>query len=249
MRARPADQVNDFLVYADGSLIGYAALDVMGRHGESTGMVAPHFRRRGIGGRLLAAVLAECRRRDIEQLLLVCEHSSASGNAFVAAQGERLRFDSSEYHLDLYADQRRSPRAPDILTLRPASMADADALTAIQAQAFGDPLDRSREDVLRRLTEPDSRCYAAERDGAAVGMVGTIPDEGGLYIRALGVLPKHQRRGYGRAILAAIVAEGLAEGYTRLSLDVATDNENALGLYQSCGFVVSNRYDYFVVAS
>ena len=35
---------------------------------------------------------------------------------------------------------------------------------------------------------------------------------------------------------------------SNLMLEVATENRNALGLYQSCGFKETTVYDYFVVS-
>ena len=39
----------------------------------------------------------------------------------------------------------------------------------------------------------------------------------------------------------------LAEGHTRFELDVETENNQALSLYQSCGFHETDVYDYYVV--
>src|SRR6266568_5083455 len=84
LRRRPADQTNDFLFYEGGALVGFAGLYGLDKL-ETCGMVHPAHRRRGTGRRLLAAVLDECRRRGVTDLLLVCERHSASGQAFVQA--------------------------------------------------------------------------------------------------------------------------------------------------------------------
>jgi mycothiol synthase len=248
MRDRPAGQVNDFLVHDGGDLVGYAALDGFGSEYELTGMVHPGHRRRGIGRRLLDATVAECRARDVGQLLLVCEHASSSGHAFIAAQGDELRYDFSEYRLELDARAQAPPSPPDgPLQLRLASAADLPAVAAIRAAAFESPAAQTLEETRFAFDEADSRLYLAEAAGEAVGTIGAIVDDEGVYLRALGVPPELQGRGYGRAILSGTVALMLAEGHTHLALDVATENRNALSLYQSCGFVETNRYDYYAV--
>ena len=85
----------------------------------------------------------------------------------------------------------------------------------------------------------------AELDGTIVGKIGLVFEANGVYLRAFGVLPEYRGRGYGRFMLATTIATLRAEGQTHFSLDVATDNENALGLYQSCGFTVALAYDYY----
>src|SRR3954453_911793 len=70
-----AGAADRFLYWAAGRLVGFCSLD-----GESEveicGMVHPDHRRRGIGHMLLAAALAECRRRAAESALLICERQA-----------------------------------------------------------------------------------------------------------------------------------------------------------------------------
>ncbi len=69
--------------------------------------------------------------------------------------------------------------------------------------------------------------------------------EGSADITAVGVLPAHRGRGYGRQMLADVVAMLLGEGWERITIEVATDNTNALRLYESCGFRVTTAYSYY----
>ena len=66
LRARPANETNDYMYYRDGALVGFLGLYIFdSRHGEVSGMVHPAERRRAIFRALLAAAQAECRRRNI----------------------------------------------------------------------------------------------------------------------------------------------------------------------------------------
>ena len=67
-------------------------------------------------------------------------------------------------------------------------------------------------------------------DGSVRGMLETLATH-----------PDHRRRGLGRAAMARSLELLRAEGATTAYLGVDTDNDNrALGLYESCGFVVAS---------
>ena len=57
----------------------------------------------------------------------------------------------------------------------------------------------------------------------------------------MGLVAAHRGRGLGRALLEATLARADAVGITRVELRVRTDNEPAIGLYRSCGFVTEGR--------
>ncbi len=62
----------------------------------------------------------------------------------------------------------------------------------------------------------------------------------------MGVLPAWRRRGIGRALLDAVVAEAGARGIASIVLEVAADNEAARRLYAALGFVqVGRRPRYY----
>lgn len=75
-------------------------------------------------------------------------------------------------------------------------------------------------------------------DEAMVGfaMWGVDPAEGSFWIGGLLIDLAHQRRGYGRAALSALIEMGRAQGHRRVALSYASDNP-ARVLYRSLGFV------------
>src|SRR2546423_3031210 len=130
---------NDFLFYEDGILAGYLVLDDHGTTArELTGMVHPDYRRKGIFTALLAAAKEECRGRGVRKLILICEDSSRSGRACVAATG--AHYESSEYRMELETF-RGKEIFDDRLFFRQANESDLEALIAILVDGFDETVE------------------------------------------------------------------------------------------------------------
>jgi ribosomal protein S18 acetylase RimI-like enzyme len=242
MGRRQPGQANDFCWYDTDQLVGYAPLDSFGPSAEVTAIVHPAFRRRGIGRALTAAAHGEAQRRGCSELLLVNVRASATGKAFAEALGHSLS--SSEYHLE-FVGQAPPPMPTNTLHVRQAAARDLPFLTQISILSF----DMGEEEAWQ-LGEHDlaggtSRSFLIERDGTLLGRLGALKEDGGVYLRSFGVLPGERGRGVGRTLMAETIGRLWAEGERQFSLDVVTDNKNALGLYQSCGFTETLAYDYY----
>jgi len=91
---------------------------------------------------------------------------------------------------------------------------------------------------------------------AAPGVIGLMQEDGFILIRiavdeaeilTLAVRPEARRQGLGRALVEAGVAEARSAKATRLFLEVAADNQAAIGLYVRAGFEqVGRRKGYYV---
>lgn len=78
--------------------------------------------------------------------------------------------------------------------------------------------------------------------GVACGWL--VVDE--LHITVLAVDPQGRRRGQGRQLLEALLAAARARGALHATLEVAADNQAALGLYAACGFqTAGTRRGYY----
>lgn len=160
---RPGE-TNQFLRYQDGVLAGYCSM-YAGGDTEMSGMVHPDYRRRGIGRELFNAARDEVIRRGA-RALLVCETGSPSGQPFVAALG--LPRSMAEHRMEL----RRVPVPPPVderFLLRRAEPEDVDTLARVSAEAFGDPLDRTRERVTQLIAAPNQCFYLGRFEQEPVG--------------------------------------------------------------------------------
>ncbi|MCV7090294.1 GNAT family N-acetyltransferase [Mycobacterium interjectum] len=99
--------------------------------------------------------------------------------------------------------------------------------TQISAALFGD--------------SPAVHGHVAEVDGEIAAMAlwfvnfSTWDGVAGIYLEDLFVRPGFRRRGLARALLAALAAECLDNGYTRLSWAVLNWNVDAIALYDGVG--------------
>ena len=252
LQARPGTMPLDFCCYLDGTLAGYLFLDHYDpSEREAVILVHPAYRRRGIAHALLAEAHKECQRAGVERMILICERRAVAGKAFV--EHFAARFDFAEHEMGLGDYQPRQPSAAHLI-VRPAELADLDALAAIQASSFEEDQDGVRQRLIHHFQEPLSRQYiAALAEGSdsaePVGMFRLTQEDQETGIYGLGIAPAYQRRGYGRQMLEeAIRVARAANPQEAVMLDVDVNNTRAINLYRSCGFQVRATYDYYTLS-
>jgi ribosomal protein S18 acetylase RimI-like enzyme len=251
LQTRPGDFPLDFLYYDAGKIVGYVALDDRGVESkELFGMVHPAHRRQGIFQLLFQSALDVCYSRGVKHLILTCEHTSPSGQAFIKSVG--ATYDFSEHEMVL-TDFRPRHQFDDRLSIQLADGDDSDALVFVQSAAFGDSETVVHWRIARFMHNPICRYYIMMLEKEPIGFkepIGSLrlelDDEIGIY--AFGVHPTYQGRGYGRQMLEEVIHLIRAEpaiSQKAIMLDVETDNIHAFNLYRSCGFQVRATYDYY----
>jgi GNAT superfamily N-acetyltransferase len=80
--------------------------------------------------------------------------------------------------------------------------------------------------------------------GAATAIGRATVEKPWVGFAAIEVDPASRRRGYSRAVMAALVSWAAERGATRAYLEVTADNEPAIALYASLGFTEHYRYIY-----
>ncbi len=246
LQHRPSDEINDFLYYEGDKLVGYLALYSFNKkEAEVSAMSHPDHRRRGIFKQLLATARSELRKRTIPEFLFICERVSASGRQCMQAIGARYEF--SEYKMSLKEAIRPAVTSAD-LRLSPALPEDIASMAHMEAICFEMPLAETKHRLERNLSDPGRRLLIAIVGGERIGKIHILQAETETYISAFCVLPAHQKKGYGTTILSRTVEQLVDEDHQNISLEVATNNEHALLLYQQCGFQVTTAYDYYRLA-
>ena len=125
------------------------------------------------------------------------------------------------------------------IVVRPATLADLDAIVALDAVAFAHtPV---IESIAAELSRSWSRVLVAAETSAPVGsalagfaVFWVVADE--IHVISVAVHPEQRRRGVARTLLEAM--RGLtADGASRVALlEVRVSNDAAIGLYRSIGF-------------
>jgi Acetyltransferases len=96
--------------------------------------------------------------------------------------------------------------------------------------------DESQEQVRSYMHLGDLFAFV-ERDGAAVGIVLTIPgQDGSVELKAVAVDPARQNLGIGRRMLAAVLEELRRRGVRRAIVGTANAGIGQLAYYQKAGF-------------
>ncbi len=129
--------------------------------------------------------------------------------------------------------------------IRPASPDDADAIVAIEQEAFGaDAWSPALVDV--ELIAPGRVVLAAVQDDMLVGYASAAVVADVADLTRIAVTPARRREGTARALLGSLLHEAKDRGAERMMLEVADTNEAALGLYVRSGFVeVARRRNYY----
>jgi ribosomal protein S18 acetylase RimI-like enzyme len=241
LRARSGQDVEDLLWWDGGRLVGFLGLYTFGPPTvELAGMVDPAARRIGVATALLDAALPLCRERGYRQALLVTPRASAAGKNFALSRGAML--EHSEHALALAGPPTDGPTDP-MITLRTATPTNANEVSRLLTVAFGWP----PSDVLERLTTDASSTLLVDYDGATVGTLRLTREDVLAGVYGFAVHPSWQGRGIGRDVLRRVCRQLREDGVHRIGLEVAVDNDHALGLYTSLGFKKVTTEDYYAL--
>lgn len=125
------------------------------------------------------------------------------------------------------------------MTVATLTASDAEALAAIDALCFSVPWSRtSFSDALKNDAYSFVGVFDGERLVGYAGMTAVL-DEGD--VTNVAVHPDHRRRGLGRTLVTALVAEAERRGLSLLHLEVREGNLAARSLYETLGFACDGK--------
>ena len=127
--------------------------------------------------------------------------------------------------------------------IRALSQNDAPACAAIHAQSFEAGWDASSfEDYIH----PKNVALGAYQLGTLIGFIlmGAVTDQ--TDIITIAITPAARRRGIARQLVTAAESDAMARGAALVFLEAAEDNESAIALYKSCGYIpIGSRKNYY----
>lgn len=244
LKARTGRDVEDILWWEGDQLIGFLGLYAFAPPtAELAGMVHPAARRRGIATALLDAALPVCRDRGYRQALLVTSRTSPAGRGFALSRAAIL--EHSEHALVLLDAPADGPTDPRV-TVRTATQADAPEISRLLTSAFG----TSESAVIEPAAMEASSTVLIELAGSVVGtlrLTRESDEAAGIY--GFAVDPAWRGRGIGRDVLRRVCHTLRDDGVHRIGLEVAVDNDHAMGLYSALGFTAVTTEDYYALPS
>nr|WP_251025971.1 GNAT family N-acetyltransferase [Bacillus sp. ISL-47] len=241
LRNRPDGQQNDFFQYDDnGKLLGYLALYTFGGPMELCGMVHPDHRQKGIFSKLFKEA-----RNSLEKatkLLINAPANSRSAKSLLKSWPCTYSF--SEYQMKRQATKVLAEVNPQV-TLRNAVDSDLKFISYLDSVCFNIPEQEAiafNKEIWAGENEPT---FIVEYVGKEAGKIRIQKVDDATWIYGFAIEPSLQGNGIGRSALSQIVLNEQNKGIERVHLEVAAENEHALGLYKSCGFEPYGTQDYY----
>jgi mycothiol synthase len=239
------------VVEIDGAIVAYAALRDIG----AQAVVAPAHEGAGIGGRLLAWVEQRARERgrEVHRQWIAASNERAAALLRAAGYTRERSYWRMVRALDRPAGSVALPAGCSVRT--PELERDGAALHALDDASFAAVPDYHPHSFMafadEHLHAPDldlDLSAVIERDDELVGflLARRWRAERIAYVDLLGVHPNHQRQGLGSALLLTAFARAGAAGLGELQLVVASDNPNALTLYERLGMRAGFQVDAYV---
>lgn len=218
---------NEFLYYADGSLISYLGIcSFGGNSAEINGMTHPDWRRKGIFSRLLGLALEECRRRNFADVLLLTDRESAEGTNFIVNAGGI--YDFSEYRMQLILENCMED-------IPPLCLAETILSEGNESPEVGDFEEAEKDQIIYRI----------EISGEKIGTVKIKYGSDPAFISGFQLLPEERGKGYGKKAFKEALRLIFNSNIKTVELDVDSQNEAALHLYRSFGFRDISIMDYY----
>ena len=252
---------NDLFVASFGNtIIGYAGafLETAIKRAILECMIHPHHRKKGIATELIGRALRHAEASDIKVAQACIPEVNEPGKTLALRLGFKFIRHFCELKLDL-----KNMRLPDVepseYVIRSLGPDEADKLTHIQNRAFSDSWGfnpNTSDEIAYRINlsscspgnimmvylnnQPIGYCWTrifAEEGSAA----GSVKGE----IHMIGVDPDYRGKGIGRDVLLAGLTDLKGRGVSTVELTADGEEPVALGLYESMGFEVCSRIEWY----
>ena len=246
----PEAPVVHLLAHDEGTLVGYAQVDVGATTTARAELaVDPDHRRRGVGRALLAAAHDEAAAEPGRRLHVWAHGDLPDARAFAAATTMAVVRELWQMRapLDALPDPRPLPAGVSVRTFVPDQ--DEEAWRRVNSRAFAYHPEQGRmtkADLRARESEPwfDPQGFLlAERDGKLLGSVWTKVHAAGEHgsepvgeIYVVGVDPDAQGLGLGGALTDLGLAYLRSRGLGTAILYTGAENRVAVRTYRSVGF-------------
>lgn len=233
--------VNEFLYYINDEVVSYIGISCFGGNvAELNGMTNPKYRRQGLFKKLFDLAMDECKRRNYDEVLLLSDDSSDSGNQFIKSNGGAYK--CSEYSMEYVSGDKLINSASKVISLKKADKTDSDEIKKQDSIYWGEELGEEEVEFL-----PNTDIYMIKKYDNTIGKIHVEYNDDSAYIFGFGIMPEYRCNGYGRTALRETVNTILSKNIDNIKLDVSCENVTALNLYKECGFIQKSIMNYYKI--
>ena len=129
------------------------------------------------------------------------------------------------------------------MDIRPAVYGDVESIMAVEKTGISHPWDK--ESIESVINDDNKICIVAV-DESLIGYIyaSFVLDE--AEIGNICIVPECRGQGVGRSLIDSMLSDLKSRGVCKVFLEVESDNESAIRLYERSGFVKYNqRRDYY----
>lgn len=243
MLSKDRPRLCNTLYYSKKKLVGFLSTFFFYENAcEVSVMVKPDYRKRGLARHMINDILPLIRSEKIDNLIFSTPHET--NKKWLLAKG--FRYQRCEYQM-----QRQDAHAPLIpessLTIRAATSDDLAILCALDKACFAVHQPDTLLHFHNLLYDPNYRIFVSELDGVVIGKAHLDMQRDNTRLTDIAVLPDFQGRGFGSKMIAYCINYSLAENQSKITLNVETNNQQALKIYTGLGFVIENAYDFWTI--
>ncbi|TFG85448.1 MAG: GNAT family N-acetyltransferase [Spirochaetales bacterium] len=245
-----------FLAEAKGAsgesrVVGAAFIFAPGRsEGEFSACIDPLFRRSGLFSQLFSMAVNTLVSAGVPSLLLVSDGRLGNGGSIARKLGAERSYGEITMVLVPKKSRLESPTAlyAGSVRLVPFSHKELDDLAALPADIFVGSFQDERALIESSIDDPACEHYSVRSAEGIVGLVALYGKDGDYMINGLSVLPSLRRKGYGGAILDAVISILRRRNASSVRLEVEETNVAAIALYRSRNFTEESRTEYWRVS-
>ena len=235
---------NMFLCEEQGYLISYVSIFMPSPYyGEVVAFTSPAARKRGYFMKTWLEAL-KVLGPHIEEMEIMFLTDGNSPSALATLQALEMHYEYSEYVLAKDIERKDWDFRITVKELDPNNVKDSNAIFMLHTNIFPDG--RSETLTFMESTKlPGTQNFLAiGPEGKPVGLFHMTLDGDRVFLFGVGVLPEYQGKGYAKQMVQ--LAQNMCDDeFTAIGVQVSSLNEEAMGLYRSCGFREVNRLDYW----
>ena len=236
------------LALVEDQLVGFLSIYAdEPKEAEVQLFVTPLFRKQGIARSLWDDFMNLAQDYQLEDILYVSEVRFLDQNTELLSHFHLVEAEEEDHELWLEAPcQATEFEKREGLKVLEAEESMLQEIAHFQSKAFETDLDYALKYATESLEGLDTRLFVLRDQEQVLASVTVDLSQGTTYFFGLAVDPDHLRKGYARYLLRSVMNQMAAEVEQQFQIVVEKENQAALSLYLSLGFIIQTEVLYLM---